>query len=157
MRRDAVLVGIHSSERVSVTSGWWTVPSFFGTSTRSSHAGKSLRDVLLPEALLADAGGIALHRDRPAAEVRQHHRRDRFVVGGQLALGDPVVGKQHLLGMRDHALLPARRRAPRLVEAHAEQPRMPQLAVHGPLDEATCTTISGRTQCARSRGRPWPS
>ena len=27
------------SDRVSVTSGWWTVPPFFGTSTRRSHAG----------------------------------------------------------------------------------------------------------------------
>ena len=28
-----------SSDRVSVTSGWWTIPSFFGTSIRSSHDG----------------------------------------------------------------------------------------------------------------------
>ena len=33
-------LAIQSSDRVSVTSGWCTVPSFFGTSTRSSHAGK---------------------------------------------------------------------------------------------------------------------
>jgi hypothetical protein len=25
---------------VSLISGWWTVPSFFGTSARSSHSGK---------------------------------------------------------------------------------------------------------------------
>ena len=29
-----------SRERVSPTTGWWTVPSFLGTSTRSSHSGK---------------------------------------------------------------------------------------------------------------------
>ena len=48
--------------------------------------GEALRHVLLDEALLADAGRKALHRDRPAADVRQHHRRDRLVVGGELAL-----------------------------------------------------------------------
>jgi hypothetical protein len=29
----------HSSDVVSVTTGWWTTPSFFGTSTRCSHDG----------------------------------------------------------------------------------------------------------------------
>ncbi len=31
---------IQTSERVSTTIGWCTVPPFFGTSTRSSHSGK---------------------------------------------------------------------------------------------------------------------
>ena len=78
--------------------------------------------------------GIALHGDRAAADVRQHQRRDRLVVGGQLALGDPVVGEQHLLGMRDHRPLPDDL-ARALVGAHAEQTRVTQLAVDGPLDE----------------------
>ena len=30
---------IHSSDAVSVTTAWWTTPSFFGTSTRCNHGG----------------------------------------------------------------------------------------------------------------------
>ena len=33
---------IQSSDRISQTRGWWTVPAFFGTSTRSSHSGNPL-------------------------------------------------------------------------------------------------------------------
>ncbi|MNC88516.1 hypothetical protein D3C83_43340 [compost metagenome] len=61
--------------------------------------GKSLRHVLLPEPLLADSRRIPLHRHRPPAQVRQDRRRDRFVVGRQLALRDPVVRKEHFFGM----------------------------------------------------------
>ena len=64
--------------------------------------------------------------------MRQHDRRDRLVVRGELALGDPVVREQHLLGMRDHVSLTTSRR---LVGADAEQPGMAKLAVHRPLDE----------------------
>ena len=65
---------------------------------------KSARYVLLPEPFPADAGGISLHRDRPPADVRQHDRRDRLVIRRELALGDPVVGKQNLFRMRDHPI-----------------------------------------------------
>src|SRR5207302_4996263 len=63
---------------------------------------KSFRHVLLPESGLPDAGGVAFHRDRPAAQVRHHHGRHRFVIGRQIALGNPVVRKKYFLGMRDH-------------------------------------------------------
>src|SRR5580765_7533760 len=65
---------------------------------------KSLRDVLLPEALSPDPRRISLHRQRTTAQVRQHERGDRFVVRRQLALGDPIVREEHLLRMRDHAV-----------------------------------------------------
>src|SRR6478735_8691480 len=64
---------------------------------------EALRDVLLPEPLGADAGGIAFHRDRPATQVRQDHRRHRLVIRRDLALGDPVFGEEHLLWVRNHA------------------------------------------------------
>ena len=73
--------------------------------------GKSLRDVLLPEALLADAGRVALHRDRAALDVRQDHRRHRFVVRRQVALRDPIVREQEFFGMRDHDSLTTSRAA----------------------------------------------
>src|SRR6185503_16079179 len=63
---------------------------------------KPLRDVLLPESLLADAGGVTFHRDRPPAQMGEDHGRHGLVVGCQIALGNPVIGEEHLLGMRDH-------------------------------------------------------
>jgi hypothetical protein len=90
---------IHSRDRTAVTIGWCTTPPFLGTSTRSNHSGKP-RDVLLPESLLADAGRIPLHRDRPPGQVRQHDGGHRLVVGGQVALGDPVLREENLLGVR---------------------------------------------------------
>ena len=122
------------SERVSWTSGWWTLPPFFGTSTRSSHSGKPFDDVLLQEALRADAAGKALHGDGTAAMCGSMTRRDRLVVGGELALRDAVVREQQLLGMRDHGDL-SHDVARGLVGAEAEQARVAQLAVHRPLDE----------------------
>src|ERR1043166_10212798 len=63
---------------------------------------KTLRHVLLKETLLGNAAMVALHRDRPTTQVRQHHRRDHLVVRGELALRDPVSGKQDLFRMSDH-------------------------------------------------------
>src|SRR6476469_3470589 len=63
---------------------------------------KPAGDVFLPEAFPADAARIALHRDGPPREMRQEHRRESLVVRRQVTLGDPVVGKHDLLGMRDH-------------------------------------------------------
>ena len=65
---------------------------------------EAARQVLVEEAFGADAGGEALHGDRPPANVRQHRRRHEVVVPGQLRLRDPVVGEQHLLGMCDHGI-----------------------------------------------------
>jgi hypothetical protein len=66
-------------------------------------ARKPLRHVLLDEALLLDAGGEPLHRDRTSPDVRDHERRHRLVVRAQLTLGDAGVGEEHLVGMGDHA------------------------------------------------------
>ena len=82
--------------------------------------GKSLRDVLLPEALLADAGRVALHRDRAARDVRQDHRRHRLVIRRQVTLRDPIIREQDFFRMGDHdsperanasRRIPSRRRA----------------------------------------------
>src|SRR5438874_1714435 len=116
--------------------------------------GEALRDALLPEAFLIDAGRIPLHRDRPPANVRQQHRRDRFVVRRELAFGDAVLGEQHFLGMRDHG-------ASRTTSRAALSKRTPSsrgwrslpCTVHSM--KATCTTIAGCAQCARSRGSPF--
>src|SRR5262245_19079482 len=64
--------------------------------------GKSFRDILLPESFASDARWISLHRDRPAPQVRQHHRGDGFVVRRHVALADPVIWKEHLFRVRDH-------------------------------------------------------
>ena len=134
VRRDAVLVG-QPEQRSRVGHERMVDGAVLLRHLDALEPGReALRHVLLQEPLLADAGGIALHRDRPAAEVRQHHRRDRLVVGGQLALGDAVVREQHLLGMRDHGVSRTTSRAA-LSIADAEQARMAQLAVHRPLDE----------------------
>src|SRR5262245_14402481 len=63
---------------------------------------KPSRDVLLKEPLLTDAGRKPFHRDRPENDMRQHQGRNHFVVGGKFAFGNPVIGKQDLLGVRDH-------------------------------------------------------
>src|SRR3954470_965325 len=103
--------------------------------------GKSLRDVLLPEAFLSDPGGIALHRDRPSADVRQHHRRDRLVIGREISFRDSIGGEQDLLRMVDHD-----------TTSSSREWRSLSCTVHSM--KATRTTISGRTQCARTRGSP---
>ena len=142
-----------SSDRASLTSGWCTVPSFFGTSTRSSHSGKPFDTSFWMKPFRPMPDGIALHRDRAAANVRQHDRRDRLVVRRELALGDPVVGEEHLLGMRDHGRSLTTSRAALSVRTPSSRGwRSLSCTVHSM--KATCTTISGRTQCARRRGSP---
>jgi hypothetical protein len=64
--------------------------------------GNPLRDVFLPETLLADAGRIALHRDRPALDVRQDRRRHRLVVRREVTFRDPIVREHDLFGVGDH-------------------------------------------------------
>src|SRR3954462_674900 len=114
---------------------------------------KSLRHVLLPEPFRADTRGISLHGERPPAQVRQHHRRDRFVISGQLALGDPVVREQNLVGVGNHW-------SSRTTSRGTLSNRTPvsrgcrSLPCTVPSMNATFTTISGVTQCARSRGSP---
>ena len=64
--------------------------------------GVAAGDVLLPEPLPSDAGGVALHGDGPALKVGEHHRGDGLVVGRELALGDAVLGEEDLVRVRDH-------------------------------------------------------
>src|SRR5262245_4975699 len=66
---------------------------------------KSLGDILLPEALGTDAGRIAFHGEWTSAQMGEHDGRDRFVVVREIAFRDPVVGKQHLVRVRDHRSL----------------------------------------------------
>src|SRR5690349_10195812 len=116
--------------------------------------GKSLRHVLLPEPLPTDASRISLHGHRPASQVRQHHRGDGLVVRGDLAFGDLVVWKEHLLRVRDQD-------GSRTTSRGCLSVRIPRSrgclslpwTVHSM--NPTWTTISGRTQCPR-RGRPLP-
>src|SRR6266516_474847 len=69
---------------------------------------KTFRDVLLKEAGRADAAVITLHRHGPTADVREHHRRNRFVVRHKFSLSDAVVGKENFLWMTDHSLSTSR-------------------------------------------------
>src|SRR5687767_13196859 len=126
---------------------------------------KSLRHVLLPETLGADPLRIALHRQRPSAQLRHDDRRHRLVIGGQIALRDAVLREQHFVRMRDHdcsltTWSPALAGYSRTMSFACLSKRTPSkrgwrslsFPVHSM--KPTCTTISGRTQCARRRGRP---
>src|SRR5205814_5435663 len=115
--------------------------------------GEALRDVLLPEAFLPDARRISLHRHRTSADVRHEQRRDRFVVARQLALGNAVVGEEDFVGVRDHGASRTTSRASLSKRTPSSRGcRSLPCTVHSM--KATCTTICGRTQCARSRGSP---
>src|SRR3954471_14100619 len=85
--------------------------------------------------------------------MRQHVRRNHFVVGGEFALGDSVIGKHHLLGVGDHDRSRTTSRAVLSSRKPMKRPcRSFPCVVHSM--NATCTTTSGLTQCARMRGRP---
>ena len=58
-------------------------------------------DLLLEEAAAADPVREPLQGHRAPADQREHPRRDRPVVGDQVALGDAVRREQHLLRMGD--------------------------------------------------------
>src|SRR5947207_10797905 len=66
---------------------------------------KAFRNILLPKPLLVDAGRVALHRDRATAQMGEDDGRHRLVVMRQIALCDPVIGKEHFVGVRDHPLM----------------------------------------------------
>jgi len=61
--------------------------------------GKTFRDVFLKEPRRADAAVITLHRYGSSPDVRQHHRRNRFIIRGEFSLGDAVIGKEDFLWM----------------------------------------------------------
>jgi hypothetical protein len=57
--------------------------------------------VLLHQRLAADAVRVALHHQRTSPQPRYGTGGDPTVVVGEFALGDPVVGEEHLLGPAD--------------------------------------------------------
>ena len=57
--------------------------------------------MLLVEALARVAFGAADERQRPVDDVRQDPVGDAFVVLGQVALGEAVLGIEHAVGMRE--------------------------------------------------------
>src|SRR6185295_8026920 len=107
---------------------------------------KTFRDVFLPEPLLADARRVAFHRDRPPAQVRQDDGRHGVVVRRKIALGNPVVREQYLLGMRGKGCRFVRFHLACLMSLPGRTPssrgwRSLRCTVHS--TNATCTTISG--------------
>jgi hypothetical protein len=60
---------------------------------------------LLVEELAFDAVRVALHRQRPALEVRQHERRHARVVVDHLALGEARLGIEDLVEVGELELL----------------------------------------------------
>ena len=119
-------------------------------------------------ALPAIAVGVAAHRERPVAEVRHEHGRDRAVVREQVALRDPFLGPEDLVEVRELDLagapcsaassssgerLLATTSSRRLVVAQALVRRLPQPAVVRPLENSTSATSSGSTQARRPCGR----
>src|SRR5215471_13054382 len=74
--------------------------------------GESFRDVLLKEARRVNPAVKALHGDWPSHDVRQHHRRDRFVILRHLSFRDAVFREEQLVGMADrnnHSRISSRR------------------------------------------------
>ena len=68
---------------------------------RRDPVGHVLRRVLLEEELALPPVRIALHRERPVAQVRQDRRRDVAVVGEQVALRDPLLRPERLVEVRE--------------------------------------------------------
>src|SRR5205814_4213311 len=62
---------------------------------------------LLEERLVINPVGEPAHRDAAVAEMRQQRRRDARVVVDHLALGEPGLGIQDLLEVRELELPPA--------------------------------------------------
>ncbi len=66
------------------------------------------RRLLLEEALALPAVRVALHRERPLAQVRDENLGDVAVVGEELALRDPLLGPERLVEVRElEGALPA--------------------------------------------------
>src|SRR5262245_38829061 len=115
--------------------------------------GKSFGNIFLDEPRFCDSVGKTLHRDRSSANVRQHDRSDPFIVSRELALGNSIIRKEDLLGVCDHVVSLVISQATLSVRTPNNRGcRNLPCVVHS--IKATCTTISGRTQCARLRCRP---
>ena len=72
-----------------------------GAERRRYPIGPMLGAALLEEALPVDAVGKAPQREPPVAEVRQQDGRDAGVVVDDLGLGEPDVGIEDLVQVRD--------------------------------------------------------
>src|SRR5262245_1043225 len=77
-------------------------PIFHGNFDALQPLWTAIEEILLEEPFLGDSAVVSLHRDRTAADVRQHDTCDRFVVRRELALGDAVVREQHLFRVCNH-------------------------------------------------------
>src|SRR3989441_12533841 len=117
---------------------------------------KPFRHVFLEKSLFGDAGRKAFHGDGTANDMRQHDGRNHLVISGKVAFCNPVIREQDLFGMGDHhvSLTTSRGDLSWRMPTSREWRSLP-CTVHSM--KATCTTISGRTQCARVRGRPLKS
>src|SRR6266849_9214564 len=72
VRRDAVLVG-KPEQRSRVSDQWMAHrPALLRNLDALQPLGKTLRDILLKEAFLANTAVVALHRDGTAADMRHH-------------------------------------------------------------------------------------
>ena len=105
VNRDAVLVGEPEQRSSVVCDRMMNRAAVLWHFDTHKPLRKPFRNVFLKEARRSNAAVITLHRDWTATQVRQHDRRDRFVVRGQLAFCDPIVRKQDLVRMSDHFVL----------------------------------------------------
>ena len=153
VRRDAVLVD-KPQQRPRVRDDWMVHDAvLLGNLDALQPFRKPFRHILLNKSLLADAGRKAFHRDGTTNDVRQHHGRDHLVVSGEFAFRNPVIREQHLFGMGDHHVSLTTSRGDLSYRTPSSRGwRSLPCTVHSM--NATCTTISGRTQCARMRGSP---
>src|SRR3954471_11194539 len=85
------------SARGEAQSGGWAAPDRRG----DDPVGAVARALLLVEVGAADPVGIALERQRPPAQVRQQDRRDARVVVDHLPLGEPRLGIEDLVEVRE--------------------------------------------------------
>ncbi len=98
---DAGLVGQVDQGGGLVADGVLNLAAFLAHPDAADPAGKVRGCVLLEEPLAVQAIGVAHHGDRPVPQPGQHPVGDIGVVAGQVGLGDPVSGKQHLVRMRE--------------------------------------------------------
>ena len=108
--------------------------------------------VLLEEVLALPAVGVALHRERPVAQVRHEDGRDVAVEREQVALGDPLVRPERLVEVRQ-----LQHRAPRggSRTASARARRPPRRPAYRRAGRGTPARAAGRrASTRRTRSRP---
>ena len=71
-----------------------------------SHSGAPLGHALLEERLRRRPVDVALHHRRPLTQVDERGIGHRQVVLDELELGDPDLGEEHLVGVREAHLAP---------------------------------------------------